>query len=225
MAGPAGTLIGHIGPGAAFMILGFWWLWELVGPARARVQGEPVERTLFPTVLKILGVFVAVPIEMPNSGWYPMDWVMGWHHITMYLAFGGSALVDLAARRELLSARATHFGLAGAALIGALLFYGHGIDPGVEGTAHAIVAMLFLSVTLFTILEVVAPSWGLEWFRIGSMIALGAWMAITGWMLFRSGWDLHDHVRVGHVWLRLAWTLMAVSLVTTLGSIRVNRAS
>lgn len=220
MAGPSGTFVGHLVPGIAFMIWGLWWLWELSMKGAPRRPDEPVERTLFPPALKIAAVIVAVPLELPNAGWRPMDWVMGWHHITGYLGFGLSGLVDLAARRGLLDYRATYFALAGAAFNGAILFYGHGNAPGVEGAAHNILMIMFFAVGIFGILEIAAPSWGLEWFRIGSMIVLGGWLALTAWMLFRSGWDLQSHAREGHVWLRFSWLVMAVATLTTLASIR-----
>ena len=225
MPGPSGTFIGHLIPGILFAIWGLWWLWELVGTGRAREVGEPVERTLALPTLKILAVFIASPLEMPNAGWRPMDWVMGWHHITGYIGFGLCGLVDLAARRGLLSARATHIALAGAVFNGAILFYGHQNTPGVEGTAHDILMTMFVSVGVFGLLEIAAPSWRLEWFRIGSMIGLGAWLSITAWILFRSGWDMQDHARVGHVWLRFCWMIMPVATITTLASILARRES
>jgi hypothetical protein len=225
MAGPSGTFIGHLTPGIAFTIWGLWWLWELVGSGRPRESGEPVEPSFFPTALKLLAVAVALPLELPNAGWRPMDWVMGWHHITGYIGFGLSGMVDLAARRGLLSARATYIALAAAAVNGAILFYGHGNAPGVEGTAHNLLMLMFFAVAVFCLLEIAAPSWRFEWFRIGSMIGLGAWLSITAWILFQSGWDMHDHVREGHVWLRFSWMVMVVATLTTLASIRVHRKS
>jgi hypothetical protein len=223
MAGPSGTFVGHLIPGVVFTIWGLWWLWEVAGSGRVRQPGEAVERTLFPPTVKILAVLIALPLELPNSGWQPMDWVMGWHHITGYLGFGLSGVVDLLARRGLVSSRATYFALAGAAINGAVLFYGHGNAPGVEGTAHNLLMLMFFAVAAFTVLELAVPSWNLEWFRIGSMIGLGAWLSITAWILFRSGWDMSDHVREGHVWLRFSWMTMTVAVVTTAGSIRARR--
>jgi hypothetical protein len=54
------------------------------------------------------------------------------------------------------------------------------------------------------------------------MIGLGAWLSITAWILFRSGWDLQDHVREAHVWLRFSWMIMGVATITTLASLRVR---
>lgn len=224
MAGPSGTFIGHLIPGIVFTVWGLWWLWELTASGRPRVAGEPVERSLIPPGLKILAFLVALPLEMPNSGWEPMDWVMGWHHITGYLGFALSGLVDLAARRGLLSHRATYIALAAAAFNGALLFFGHGNAPGVEGSAHNLLMSMFFAVGIFSLLEIAAPAWKFEWFRVGSMIGLGAWLSLTAWMLFRSGWDLQDHAREGHVWLRFSWMIMIVASVTTVARIRARGA-
>jgi hypothetical protein len=222
MAVASGSFVGHLAPGIVFTLWGLWWLLELVGSGRPRELGEPLERTLVPTALKLLAVAVALPLELPNAGWRPMDWVMGWHHITGYLGFGLSGVIDLLARRGLVSARATYLALAGAAFNGAVLFYGHGNAPGVEGSAHNILMMMFFAVGVFSILETAAPSWRFEWFRIGSMIALGAWLSITAWILFQSGWDLADHAREGHVWLRFSWMIMSVTAITTAASIRLR---
>jgi hypothetical protein len=220
MAGPSGTFVGHLVPGVVFTLWGLWWLWEIAMRGPVRAPDEPVERTLFPPGLKIAAFVVALPLELPNAGWEPMDWVMGWHHITGYLGFALSGIVDLAARRGWLSHRATYYALAGAAFNGAILFYGHGNAPGVEGSAHNILMMLFFAVGIFAILEVASPTWRLEWFRIGSMISLGLWLSLTAWILFRSGWDLQDHVREGHVWLRFSWMIMAVAALTVFASTR-----
>lgn len=223
MAGATGSFPGHLAPGLAFVFWGLWWLGELVRWGPPDVAREPVERTLVPPGLKILAVLVATPLEMPNAGWLPADWVMGWHHITAYAGLGLSAVVDLLARRGVFSPRATYLALAGAMANAAILFVGHGNAPGVEGAVHSILTTIFFAVSAFAVLEVVAPSWGLAWFRVGSMILLGAWLSLAGWILFRSGWDLHDHVREGHVWLRFSWLAMGVAVLTALASVRSRR--
>lgn len=93
MVGPSGNFLGHFAPGLIFIALGLWWLAELIfrGP---RKPGELLERTIQVPLLKFVVLVIAGYIEMPNSGWFPMDWVMGWHHITVYLAFALSGVVD-----------------------------------------------------------------------------------------------------------------------------------
>lgn len=223
MAGPSGTFVGHLIPGIAFTIWGLWWLAEsLLTP---RVPGEAVERSIVPSSLKIIAVVIALPLEMPNSGWDPMDWVMGWHHITGYAAIALSGVVDFAARRGRLTKEATYPALAAAMFVGAILFFGHGNAPGVEGTAHSILTLSFVSVGIFAIVEAALPGRGLEWFRTGAMIALGCWLSITAWILFRSGWDMADHAREGQVWLALVWMLMVVAIgVTTAKALRTRPA-
>ncbi len=222
MIGPSGTFIGHFGPGIVFIALGLWWIGELIfkGPKN---PGEPIERSLIIPVLKLFSLLIGGSLEMPNSGWLPMDWVMGWHHITVYFAFALSGIVDIMARKEILSARATHLAFAGASLIGALLFFGHGIGPGVEGIAHTIVMIMFFSISFFIILELVKPDWHFEWYRIAAMIGLGIWMCTTAWMLFMSGWDLHDHISEAHVWLRFSWVILFITTFSTSASILVAK--
>src|SRR5690606_24268384 len=154
---PSGTFVGHLLPGIAFMIWGVWWLFELLrdGPAEA---DAPVERSLFPPVVKMLLLPAAVWLEMPNSGWEPMDAVMGWHHATGYVGFGLSGVVDILARRGMLSARATYLALAAATLNAAVLFYGHGNSAGVEAVMHDFLMLTFMAVGVFALLEIAAPS-------------------------------------------------------------------
>jgi len=221
MGGPSGTFIGHFGPGLVFIVLGLWWIIEM-SLNGARKENDPIERTIYLPLIKIFALFVGGFFEIPNSTWFPMDWVMGWHHTTVYMAFALSGVVDLLARKEILSQRTTYVAFAGACLIGALLFFGHGIGPGVEGTCHTIVMLLFFIVGLFTIIEAIKPSWNLEWFRFGAMISLGVWFCITAWLLYLSGWDLYDHVREAQVWLLFSWMILAVTTLTTFSSIVVK---
>lgn len=222
MAGPSGTFTGHFGPGIVFIFLALWWIFDIMYKG-LRKPGSALERSLFIPTLKIVGLFVGGFLEIPNSGWYPMDWVMGWHHTTVYMAFALSGVVDILARKDILTARATYLAFAGASFIGGLLFLGHGIGPGVEGTCHSIVMILFFSVSIFTVLEVVCPDWNFEWFRIASKLGLGTWFCITAWAIFRSGWDLHDHVKEAHVWLLFSWMILGVATFTTFASILANK--
>ena len=222
MAGPSGTFIGHLIPGLVLIALVLWWIADIFFRG-TRKPGDALERTLHIPVVKLLAVFVAVYFEIPDSTWYPMDWLMGWHHITVYIAFALSAVVDFLAHKKILSARATLLAFSGASMIGALLFYGHGTGPGVEGTCHAIIMFLFFSISFFTLLEAINPEWKFDWYRIATTIGLGVWMCISAWIIFKSGWDLHDHVKEAHVWLLFSWMVLAVATLTTCTFILASR--
>lgn len=222
---PSGTFIGHLLPGIAFMIWGAWWLFEIARAGGLQPPGTPAERTLFPPIVKILLVPTAVLLEMPNSGWEPMDAIMGWHHATGYIGFGLSGVVDVLARRGVLSARATYVALAAASFNGSVLFYGHGSGPGVETVAHNLLMLTFTSVGVFALLESSAPSWRFEWFRVGSMLTLGGWLSLTSWVLFRSGWNLTDHVREGWVYVSYSWMVMGVATLVAGVSLWVGRGT
>ena len=222
---PSGTFIGHVLPGIAFMIWGAWWLLEIARHGGPRPPGTPAERTLFPPVVKILLVPAAVLLEMPNPGWEPMDAVMGWHHATGYIGFGLSGVVDVLARRGMISARATYVALAAAAFNASILFYGHGNSAGVETVAHNLLMLTFMSVGVFALLETAVPSWRFEWFRIGSMLALGGWLTLTAWILFQSGWDLGDHAREGWIYVSYSWLIMGVATLVAGVSVGVGRGT
>ena len=194
------------------------WLHEAIQAADTDRTGRALEQTLTMPVVKILAVLIWIP-GMPHSGWEPMHIVMGWLHLTGYVAFGLSGVVDISARHGKIGSRATYFALAGASLINALLFWVHGAPPDVEGTAHLLLILMFVSVAMFALLEATHPNSSASWFRIGSMIGLGIWMIITGWIVDGSGWASHDHVRVAQVWLIFAWTILVVATVTTLASV------
>ncbi len=218
MAGPSGTFIGHLIPGLALIAIGLWWVSEMYfkGPYG---KNDSIERSLVFPILKILLLPVALFLEMPSDDWYLMDWAMGWHHITIYMAFALSGIVDLLARKDILSSRATYFAFAGANLIGVLLFYGHGTGPGVEGTCHSIIVFLFFVISLFTLIEFMKPEWNFAWYRIGALLGLGVWMCISAFLIFKMGWDLHDHVREAFVWLNFSWMILGVATLTVALSI------
>ena len=214
MTNPTGSFIGHWLPGLAFVIWCLWWLGQAVRARGVRAPGAPIEAgTIAPTV-KILILFIAGYIEMPNPGWSLASTAMGFHHISIYMGIAMSGVVDILARKGVLSARATYLAFVGAVWIGWLIFVGHGNHAGVESTAHLLLAWTFFGLGLITLAEVTHDDWGLEWLRIGGIMALGSWLIVISWMLFQSGWNLADPARVGLVYVAYVWTaLLAAALV------------
>lgn len=225
MAPPSGTFLGHLLPGLALLAWGILWLVELVRAKGRRNEGEGLEVGPVLPWLKILALFVGGIPEIPGRGWSAMSFVMGWHHITMYMAFAFSGVVDLLRRKGLLGYRATYYAFAGASLNAGLLFYGHGNHGGLESTAHLFIALLFALCAVFALLEVGFPQGGFHWFRMGSMMSLGAWFMVTGWLLFRSGWVLADPDRVAWVYPLFAWTVLAVAALLVAVASRLSSTS
>jgi len=227
MEAASGTFWGHGFPGTLFIVWALYW----IGQAIARGGAPPPERTLESgsvfSALKIVLAAAGVFIEIPGEGWYPQDVMMSWQHVAMYTVFGLTGVVDLLARRGLLSAQSTHAAYAGAMANAGLLFWGHSTHGGVEGTIHAILAVTFFAVSALAMLEIVRPSEGLRWGRIGMQIALGGWFLAGAWIIYRSGWNLSDSVSQG--WAYTAFSLTATgAAVFTLAALlaaRVRRAA
>jgi len=114
--------LGHFSAGLFCVGWGSLWLHEAIQAADTDRTGRALEQTLTMPVVKILAVLIWIP-GMPHSGWEPMHIVMGWLHLTGYVAIGLSGVVDISARHGKIGSRATYFALAGASLINALLFW------------------------------------------------------------------------------------------------------
>jgi hypothetical protein len=207
---PAGTYVGHWGPGLLFVAWATMWLLQVVRSGQ-RNEDAPLEAGWIPPVLRILVMAAAIVIELPNGGWSPQSYVMAQDHIGMYSGFMLSAVVDLLAYRRVLANRVTHLAFAAASLNAALHFAGHGLHPGVESTVHLLLILSFIVLALSLIAETILKPCRLDWLRMGATLSLGGWFVIAGWILFRSGWDLSDPIRIGRTcfsrgtsWLPLA---------------------
>ena len=204
-----GTFVGHILGGAVLVVWALFW----IGDARFVPQpagASPLERTAIAPLSKVVFAPVAIWFEIPGSGWYPADVVMGWQHITIYALFGLTGVVDLLVRRASLAPWAGNVAFAAAMLNAGFLFLGHGGHGGVPGVSHTLLALLFLATGVVPLVELSCPGHGLEWVRRGSLLALGSWLVAISWILFRSDWDLADPVREGWTYLLFSWNAVAV---------------
>ena len=183
-----------------------------------------MEAGLLIPVIKLLALPVGGWIEMPNSGWYPMDQVMGWSHITIYMGFALSGAVDLLHRWGRAGASATHGALAGAALSTAFLLALHGNHAGVENTGHALLALGFAVCGVAGLWEALSPRPGVRWVRVGAMLVVGVWWGVLGWVLYRSGWRLDDPIRVLWMYPLFAWTALGVAAVLLVGGVVARRS-
>ena len=179
----SGTIQGHVAPALLFSFWGLWWAVELLAGKRAA----------------------------GGHGWYPMDQVMGWSHITIYMGFALSGAVDLLHRWDRVGAAATHAALAGATLNAAFLLALHGNHAGVENAGHALLALGYGVCGAAALWEAVRPRPGVRWVRVGAMLVVGCWWGVLAWVLYRSGWSLDDPIRVLWMYPLFAWTALGVA--------------
>lgn len=219
----AGTFGGHALPGSLFIVWALYWIGQSVARGGAAAPGRTLESGVVLPIVKVVLTAVGVWIEIPGQGWYPQDVMMNWQHVTMYSVFGLSGAVDLLARRGLLSAQATYATYAAAMTNAGFLFWGHSSHGGVEGIVHAVLALVFFAVAALALVELVRPSPGLAWGRVGTQIALGSWFIVGAWIIYRSGWDLADPVREGWTYIMFSWTATGAA-VLTLAAVLLARA-
>lgn len=210
----AGTFWGHALPGTLFILWAVYWIGQAFAGRDAPRGAATLESGLVLPIVKIVLTVVGIVIEIPGEGWYPQDVMMNWQHVTMYSVFGLTGVVDLLARRGLVSAGATYVGYAAAMANAGFLFWGHSSHGGVEGTIHAVLALVFFAVAALAIVEILKPSPGLAWGRIGVQILLGSWFIVGAWIIYRSGWDLADPVRQGWTYTVFSWTAAGAAIVT-----------
>ncbi|MGD2045081.1 MAG: DUF716 domain-containing protein [Gemmatimonadota bacterium] len=210
----AGTFWGHALPGSLLILWALYWVGEAILGGDEVAPGRTLESGLVLPIVKIVLAVVGVFIEIPGDGWYPQDVMMNWQHVTMYSVFGLSGIVDLLARRGLVSGRATYVAYAAAMANAGFLFWGHSSHGGVEGIIHAVLALVFFAVAALAVVEILKPSEGMVWGRIGAQLLLGSWFIVGAWIIYRSGWDLADPVREGWTYTVFSWTAAGASIAT-----------
>jgi Family of unknown function (DUF716) len=216
------TFEGHVLPGSMFLIWALYWIVQRF-VRRGAVPGQMLESGLFLPVAKIVLPLVGVWVEIPGQGWYPGDVMMSWEHVTMYAVFCLCGVVDLLARRGALAPASTYVAYAAAQANAGFLFWGHSAHGGVEGLVHAHLSMVFFAVAGLAIVEMLRPSAGLAWARIGAQLMLGTWFIVGGWILYRSGWDLNAPFREGWSYMVFSWTTVTISVLTVAARILDRR--
>lgn len=209
-----GTFLGHLLLG--LFLAGWALIWlaeELFGSSRP--SEAPLERGPILPALKVTLPLIVAWFELPNSGWPPAHALLGWQHITMYVAFALTGVVDFLVRGGRLPWHAGHVAYAAALLNAGILFLGHGAHGGVPGVAHTLLAILFVAAAGLAVMERARHGVGLEWYRFVSLLALGAWLMTISWVLYRSGWDMADPVREGWTYLLFSWNAIVVAVVLT----------
>ena len=220
-----GTFTGHFYFGALFTVWGAAWIAEALllpspeGPA-------PLERGVWLPAMKLVLPMIAVWFEVPNRGWEPMDYMMGWAHIAAYSPFAVTGVVDLLARRGAIAERAGFVAYAFAMVNAAFVFWGHDHHGGVPHAAHNLLELTLLAAAGFALLELARPGAATGWFRRGALFGLGTWLFVLTWVLYRSGWDMADPLREAWVYVLFSWNAIVVTvLVATLAFVSTRRSA
>lgn len=219
-----GNFIGHFGPGLALLLWAIAWLIAERRHDGGRRGGQPpshLEPWPWLGIAKLLVVPVAVFAHLPAPNtWSAGAIAMAWQHASMFAPIGLTGAVDLAARAQRLPARATFAVCAAALAVAALLLIGHGNPPGVEGTAHLLLAIAFLMAALGAALEALGAPPASRWLRMGGVLTAAIWMLVISWVLFLSGWDLADHVSVMWTFTLFSWCLMGAGILLVATALR-----
>ena len=222
MMGGGGTFFGHWAPGAVFLTLAVIWLVQDL--RRPPVTDPPAQDGWIVPLYKLAFAVIGLVVEMPNRGWYPMDWMMAWQHMTIYAVFAGSAVVDILWMRGRATARATHFAISLGLFAGALVFLGHHNHDGMSAAAHRLLAVAFTMSAAAALVEGLAPSRGIRRVRQVGVAVVGSWLIVIAWVLFRSGWDPASSLSEGWVWTLFAWTWIGVAAFFAVLEISVGAA-
>lgn len=205
------TFEGHVLPGSMFILWALLWIGQNFRAGAFDARDRALESSLVIPVLKVILPLIGVWVEIPGEGWGPTSTLMSLQHVTMYSAFALTGVIDILAHRGLLPRAATFLAYGAAQANAGWLFWGHAIHDGVDGIVHRILAMVFFAVAAFGVMEVLRPSAGVAWLRIGVQLVLGSWFIVGAWILYLSGWDLAASYNVGRSSMYFSWMVMAIA--------------
>lgn len=219
-----GDLPGHALPGLLLSAWALVWMFRFRRTPETN-DVEPIDSSQAAGGFKIIVAIVALVAHIPPDQWDAMAKAMAWQHMAMFIPFGLAGAVDILALRGKLDARATFAVHAFVFANIVVMLAGHGNPGGVEATAHRLLTYV-LGVTALALLgETVQGSRHLRWIRSASVLASGLWFAVTGWILFVSGWELTDPAN--EMLVHVAWAatmLISVSITIVMCCRRVSSA-
>ena len=210
-----GSFKGHVLPGVMFLVWALWWTGELIFKRdNPNEPPGPMEASLLVPLGKVVVPLIGIWVELFRSGFVWGDGrINNFQHAMMYFGFVLAGVVDLLARRGLVSNRLTYFAFAGAAANAGFLFAGHGHMGGLADTVHYLLILLFYAAAVVAIAELFLPSWGLKWVRIALVFLLGTWLIQIAYMLYAFGYDLHGHYPHMKAHLFFTWHLFGVAVL------------
>ncbi|KAF0900954.1 hypothetical protein E2562_037088 [Oryza meyeriana var. granulata] len=200
-----GTLVGHVAPGAGFLLVGMWHLYNHIRLFLLRPSSYvapvwfPVRRARYlELVLVIAGAVASILMELvigparhqpfDGDGTVPSDHLHNFEYASIALALLVYAAVAIGLDR----ARAPHADAVSQLVAAAafaqqlMLFHLHSADhTGVEGQYHLLLQGVVAVTLAATVLGVAAPrSFAVSLVRSASLVFQGVWFLAMGVMLW-----------------------------------------
>lgn len=221
-----GDLPGHIFPGLAFLAWAVVWCMALLrrgGNAVARpwdaapddvLASDAAATAAWESWAKILIPLVEMAGELRWVTW-PMTEVSTtiFAHITADVVIMLSGVTDRLMARGRLPAGSDRITLAFAFLIPAVLFGTHGQHGPVASAAHGLFAQTLFAAAALVLVEHVRPAPLFRWCRVYAVALAGAWFVHTGWLLYRSGYDLMSDALVPRTYLFFTWYALVLAVL------------
>ncbi|XP_077991597.1 transmembrane protein 45A-like [Glandiceps talaboti] len=241
-----GTFRGHILPGTLFIITGIWWAFHVVRSVviinektshrnkgngcqtsriiRMVVFNKPLQTEgmfiLFGCVCGIVGGIAATHGQVIIDGEFVH--VSDLHHITMYMFFGVTGLIEISSHYCItLAPRREKFFLSVSFAVEGFLFYLHAHyspPPGVV-LIHNLLVFACFSCAFFTFLEMLLPrEQFLPLLRVGFTLLQGCWfyqIAFTLFNPFGQPWDMESKSNI--FVLAMIFTWYALGIIIFLG--------
>lgn len=203
-----GTLVGHVAPGAGFLLIGLWQLFNHIRlfALRPSSYAAPV---WFPArvvrhlelILVIVGTAMSILMELvigparhqpfDDDGTIPSDHLHNFEHASISLALLAFAAVTIHMDRVRAPMRDALSQLAAAAAFAQqlLIFHLHSADHmGVEGQFHWLLQTVIAVTLATTLLGIPYPrSFVVSLVRSASLVFQGVWFIVMGVMLWTPG--------------------------------------
>uniref|UniRef100_A0ACD5YHI2 Uncharacterized protein n=1 Tax=Avena sativa TaxID=4498 RepID=A0ACD5YHI2_AVESA len=203
-----GTLVGHVAPGAGFLLIGLWQLFNHVRLFALR-PGSYAAPVWFPVrgvrhlelILVIVGSAASILMELvvgparhqpfDEDGTIPSDHLHNFEHASISLALLAFAAVSIHLDRVRAPMRDAVSQLVAAAAFAQqlLIFHLHSADHmGVEGQLHLLLQAVIAVTLATTLLGIPCPrSFSVSLVRSASLVFQGVWFVVMGVMLWTPG--------------------------------------
>ncbi|XP_077989892.1 transmembrane protein 45B-like [Glandiceps talaboti] len=241
-----GTFEGHVLPGTFFLVYGFWWTFHITRiyiihnndhysvlvnrPRSSKKYSRCLcyvfiqKAQLFEGVTKVLATLVGALLEANSASWEMVDdknrfhGQNNWHHVTMYMFFGFSGIVDVLSQTCVrLAPGRDKLYLSIAFAAEGFLFYLHssGSKP-LDAILHKLLVLAIFGGAISTFFEMwLVKQRFLPFFRVAFILLQGTWFYQIAFTLFdpRSGdikWDEQNRVNVAFIVMSFTWHCLGV---------------